>query len=110
MSAKSLATALYVMGKMEEMGIDLAATRGSEWQPVETVPSGSLVDIWVEEVVFGNGFRIPDVIVLDRLPGLIEWADGFNGMTRHLNLSENGQYISHWMLRPSPPKAATPHD
>ena len=77
------------------------------WQPIETVPKGKFVDVWVvdDEDDVPNGSRWTDVKVLGSAPYLLVLPntspDGDLGVPFHPE--ENGVWISHWMERPAPP-------
>lgn len=79
----------------------------SNWQPIDTVPKGVFVDVWIVDAddEIPNGSRWTDVKVLGSEPYLLVLPntdpDGDLGVPFHP--AENGVWVSHWMERPSPP-------
>lgn len=67
------------------------------WQPIETVPRGINVDVWLEGVD-GGGWRWASVMVEGDIPYVIIDSDN-----NRFHPDENGMGVTHWMLPPSSP-------
>lgn len=76
------------------------------WNDITTVRLGEVVDVYVWNVGDAgaeDGFRWPDVKVTRALPQTLLVAGEEEGEWSEYDLSQNGQYISHWMPTPKPP-------
>lgn len=95
------------------MNKDVAASRESEWQSIETAPKDRIIDVYVWGLLdagLDDGFRWTEVKLIRTEPQTLavweEHPEG-DGNWREYELSENGQFASHWMPLPAPPQAAT---
>lgn len=91
----------------------------SEWQPIETAPLGRTIDVYVWgllDVGLDDGFRWCEVKFVNAVPQRLSvWhesePDDGDGYWRDYELSENGQFASHWMPiaeAPAMPDTPTP--
>jgi hypothetical protein len=76
------------------------------WQPIETAPKDTYVDIWVVPILGdGEGFRFADCILYIDPDGDRDFIIG--ALTNEAKLVGNDLLcaITHWMPLPEPPLA-----
>ncbi len=78
------------------------------WNDIKTAPLGTIIDVAVWNVGFGldDGFRWTEVKLINHLPQVMQvyqTHDEGDGEWVEYDLSQNGQYASHWMKPPDLP-------
>lgn len=80
------------------------------WNDIKTVPMNVKLDVYVWDVDgegAGDGFRWTDVKIIGHQPQVLSFWDAEWEDWREHDLSQNGQFVSHWAYVPEPPRHPT---